>query len=567
MPIYEYKGQQYELSETDPVAAKAKILSFLGEKPVQQQVAQEPSMLGMGSPVQRIAKGAIVDPALALAQMAAGAVGATGAEQAIREFGRGVEEKTQAGRAERGSEGFDFYQLLGNVLGSAAPASLLARIGTGAKAAAATGAATSVATQPVLDAEANLLEEKAKQAGVGLVGGVVGQKAAGALGRMLSPQVSAQEAAVRGVGVTPTIGESIGGTVRKVEDFIAGVPGLGEFVKDAKLRAIDQWNKGTINKALSNLPKSFDEAGNNLNKIPKEIFGGEAVAFANQAVSKAYDDLYSKMTYTLGKETNNKLASLTQSKALTPDQQGIVQKALDSFLYSKLDTPLAGSSLMNAPAKLSSVDGPTMKAIESDLKSYAYGLLKKTQGQTADDIKAGEALLDVVGTLKKDFYRQNANKVNVKDLLKLDKAYSEMSVITDASARAEAGLFTPSQLMQASKANARKVSTRAFGEGRAVLQKDAQAAKEIIGDGKAGLVSRIGGLGAAGVGIAAGLGPTAAVIGTTAGVYSKTGQKLIDKLISERPELARQLGESLFNQRALGAVGGGAIVPRLFGDQ
>lgn len=559
MPIYEYKGQQYELSETDPVAAKAKILSFLGEKPVQQQVAQEPSMLGMGSPVQRVAKGAIVDPALALAQMAAGTVGATGAEQAIREFGRGVEEKTQAGRAERGSEGFDFYQLLGNVLGSAAPASLLARIGTGAKAAASTGAATSVATQPVLDAEANLLEEKAKQAGVGLVGGVVGQKAAGALGRMLSPQISAQEAAVRGVGVTPTIGESLGGTVRKVEDFIAGVPGLGEFVKDAKLRAIDQWNKGTINKALSNLPDDI--------KIPKEIFGGEAVAFANQAVSKAYDDLYSKMTYTLGKETNNKLASLTQSKTLTPDQQGIVQKALDSFLYSKLDTPLAGSSLMNAPAKLSSVDGPTMKAIESDLKSYAYGLLKKTQGQTADDIKAGEALLDVVGTLKKDFYRQNANKVNVKDLLKLDKAYSEMSVITDASARAEAGLFTPTQLMQASKANARKVSTRAFGEGRAVLQKDAQAAKEIIGDGKAGLVSRIGGLGAAGVGIAAGLGPTAAVIGTTAGVYSKTGQKLIDKLISERPELARQLGESLFNQRALGAVGGGAIVPRLFGEQ
>lgn len=561
MPIYEYKGQQYELSETDPVAAKAKILSFLGEQPTQATVqqSQEPSMLGMGSPVQRVAKGAIVDPALALAQMAAGAVGATGAEQAIREFGRGVEEKTQEGRAERGSEGFDFYQLLGNVLGSAAPASLLARIGTGAKAAAATGAATSVATQPVLDAEANLLEEKAKQAGVGLVGGVVGQKAAGALGRILSPQVSAQEAAVRGVGVTPTIGESLGGTVRKVEDFIAGVPGLGEFVKDAKLRAIDQWNKGTINKALSNLPDDI--------KIPKEIFGGEAVAFANQAVSKAYDDLYSKMTYTLGKETNNKLASLTQSKTLTPDQQGIVQKALDSFLFSKLDTPLAGSSLMNAPAKLSSVDGPTMKAIESDLKSYAYGLLKKTQGQTADDIKAGEALLDVVGTLKKDFYRQNANKVNVKDLLKLDKAYSEMSVITDASARAEAGLFTPTQLMQASKANARKVSTRAFGEGRAVLQKDAQAAKEIIGDGKAGLVSRIGGLGAAGVGIAAGLGPTAAVIGTTAGVYSKTGQKLIDKLISERPELARQLGEGLFNQRALGAVGGGAIVPRLFGEQ
>lgn len=559
MPIYEYKGQQYDLSETDPTAAKAKILSYLGEQPAQasvQQQAQEPSMLGMGSPVQRIAKGAIVDPALALAQMATGAVGATGAEQAIREFARGVEAKTQAGREERGSEGMDFYQLLGNVLGSAAPASLLAKLGTGAKAAAATGALTSVATQPVLDQEASLLEEKAKQAGVGLVGGAVGQKAAGMLGRVLSPQISAQEAAVRGLGVTPTIGESLGGTARKIEDFIAGVPGLGEFVKDAKLRAIDQWNKGTLNKTLSNLPDDI--------KVPEGVFGGEAVAYANQAISKSYDNLYGKMSYTLGKDTNNKLAALTQSKALTADQQGIVQKALDSFLYNKLDTPMAGSSLMNAPEKLSSVSGSVMKGIESDLKGFAYNLLKKTQGQTADDIKAGEALLDVVGTLKKDFYKQNAKTVSVKDLLKLDKAYSQMSVITDASARAEAGLFTPTQLLQASKANARKVSTRAFGEGRAVLQRDAQAAKEIIGDGKTGLVSRIGGLGAAGVGIAAGLGPTAAAIGGTAGIYSKTGQKLIDKLISERPELLMQLGQGLFNQRNIGAAGGGAITNRLF---
>lgn len=555
MPTYEYQGQQYEMSEVDPIKAKEKILAHLGQQK-QQQTVQEPSIFGMGSPVQRIAKGAIVDPALALAQMATGAVGATGAEQSIREFARGVEEKTQAGREQRGSEGMDFYQLLGNVLGSAAPASLLAKLGTGAKAAAATGALTSVATQPVLDQEASLLEEKAKQAGIGALGGAVGQKALGAVGRALSPEISASEAAVRGVGVTPTIGESLGGTARKIEDFIAGVPGLGEFVKDAKLRAIDQWNKGTINKSLANLPDNI--------KVPEGIFGGEAVAYANQAISKSYDDLYGKMTYTLGKDTNNKLAALTQSKALTPDQQNIVQKALDSFLFSKLDTPLAGSSIMNAPEKLSSVSGATMKGIESDLKSYAYNLLKKTQGQTADDLKAGEALLDVVGTLKKDFYKQNAKTVNVKDLLKLDKAYSEMSVITDASSRAEAGLFTPAQLMQASKANARKVSTRAFGEGRAVLQKDAQAAKEILGDGKAGLVARIGGLGALGVGAAAGVPATLATVGGVAGIYSKTGQKLLDKLIAERPELLQQLGQGLFSQRNIGAIGGGAAANRLF---
>lgn len=566
MPIYEYQGQQYEMSETDPIAAKNKILAHLGQQQVPQQQAEEPSMLGMGSPVQRIAKGAIVDPTIALAQMAVGAIPgetAAGIGQKIQEFGAGVEAKTQAGREQRGSEGMDFYQLLGNVLGSAAPASLLAKLGTGAKAAAATGALTSVGTQPVLEQGADLWTEKAKQAGIGAVGGAVGQKLVAGLGRVLAPVTGEAEATVRATGTVPTIGESLGGLPRKIEDFIAGVPVLGEFVKDAKLRSIAQWNKGTIDKALSKLPTV---EGNAL-AVPENVVGGDAVAFANQAISKSYDDLYSKMSYTLGNDTNNKLVALTKSKALTPDQQAQVQKALDSFLYSKLDTPLAGSTLTNAPSQLSTIEGSAMKGIESDLKGFAYSLLKKTQGQTADDVRVGEALLDVVGTLKKDFYKQNAKTVNVKDLLNLDKAYSEMAVITDASARAEAGLFTPTQLSQASKANARKVSTRAFGEGRAVLQKDAQAAKEVLGDGKSGLVARIGGLGALGVGAAAGLPATLATVGGVAGIYSKTGQKLLDKLIAERPGLFTKIGEQIIDSKKIGAIGGGDITPRLFGEQ
>lgn len=38
MPIYEYQGQQYDIPDTDPVVAKSKIMSYLGEKaPAQQE--------------------------------------------------------------------------------------------------------------------------------------------------------------------------------------------------------------------------------------------------------------------------------------------------------------------------------------------------------------------------------------------------------------------------------------------------------------------------------------------------------------------------------------------------
>jgi hypothetical protein len=32
MPIYEYEGQQYDISDTDPAVAKAKILRYLDEQ-------------------------------------------------------------------------------------------------------------------------------------------------------------------------------------------------------------------------------------------------------------------------------------------------------------------------------------------------------------------------------------------------------------------------------------------------------------------------------------------------------------------------------------------------------
>lgn len=554
MPIYEYQGKQYDIEDTDPVVAKNKILAHLGQ-PTAEQPKEEPSMFGMGSPVQRIAKGAIVDPALAIAQMGAGAAGAIGipgadtAEKAIREFGRGVEAKTQAGRAERGSEGIDAYQLLGNVLGIFLPGGAIGKGATTAKGAAGAGAATSVLTQPVLDQESDLWTEKAKQASLGAVGGVVGQKAVNLAGRVLAPKIGEAEKIVRETGAIPTIGQSLGGLGKKIEDFIGGVPGLDYFVNGAKQRAVAQWNKGTIDKALSNLPDNI--------KVPEGVVGGDAVAFANSAVSSAYDKLYSKMGYSFGDNINKTIDTLSR-RGLSKPQQTLVDDALESIVYSKLNRPVAGDSLVNAPKVFSTADGATMKSLESELKTHAYNLIRKSDGDI-NSVKAGEALLDVLGELKKDFYKQNAKNVNVKDLLKLDKTYSEMSVITNASERADAGIFTPKQLEQASKMNARKVSKRAFGEGRAVLQKEASAAEEILGNAKSGVVARIGGLGLFGLMANAGLVPSMAVAGGTAGIYSKGGQQVLDTLISQRPELVKKLGEQIIKTKKVGGLFGGAL--------
>lgn len=75
------------------------------------------SMFGLGSPIARTIKGAVVDPALAVNQMLAntGLFGSSikqGANTNVQQY----EQATQEARQRMGSTGFDPYQLLGNVI-------------------------------------------------------------------------------------------------------------------------------------------------------------------------------------------------------------------------------------------------------------------------------------------------------------------------------------------------------------------------------------------------------------------------------------------------------------------
>lgn len=134
------------------------------------------SMIGMGSPIARFAKGAVIDPLLGLNQTLAntGLFGTTvqqGANKVVSDY----EAKTEAARAAQGSEGFDWLQLGGAI---ASPVNKLLPTG-GATAGqrilnTAGGGMLFSAFQPIKDAE-NYVEEKVKQIGLnGLFGLVAG---------------------------------------------------------------------------------------------------------------------------------------------------------------------------------------------------------------------------------------------------------------------------------------------------------------------------------------------------------------------------------------------------------
>ena len=193
---------------TEDAAQLAKIASSMRSQPARQgsvtvtgaPTSQEPvsmteQMVGLGSPIARFVKGAVVDPLLGINQTLAqtGLFGEgvkQGATQAVQQY----EQATQEARGRVGSEGFDWLQLGGAIASPTSkimPAAAPTAIGRIQQAVGAGG--LMAATQPLVDTE-NYVMDKIKQMGFGAVAGALvsggvetGSKVAGVLKDLTQP--------------------------------------------------------------------------------------------------------------------------------------------------------------------------------------------------------------------------------------------------------------------------------------------------------------------------------------------------------------------------------------------
>ena len=136
------------------------------------QPKERPSLVqqavGFGSPIQRVYKGAIVDPFWGALKMLTG-----GKVDAINNLAQASERATQEGRKAIGSEGFDWMQLAGNVvspLNKVLPVKGATALGTTGKMAGS--GAVSAGLQPVT--EGTPVEQTAQQLKQMFLGGALG---------------------------------------------------------------------------------------------------------------------------------------------------------------------------------------------------------------------------------------------------------------------------------------------------------------------------------------------------------------------------------------------------------
>ena len=468
----------------------------------------------------------------------------------IDEMAKAEEQGYQAKREQAGESGFDVARLGGNILNPASlvPAARVAQLararGLSTVGQAATAGAVGGAMQPVVG-EGEFGEQKTKQVVLGGVTGPIGEKVVAGAGRVLNPLVSKAEKTMRDLGITPTTGQTLGGQFKTLEEFAENIPLVGQSIQNAKQRVLFDFNKSVINKALA---KASDPTKQDKLSLPADVIGRDAIEYASKTVSDKYDDVLSKITFDLDfATTSNILGELAKAKSLSADQREKVAVALNDIVLSKF----SGQKL----------DGKTYKGIESDLRQKASDYVNSA---TASEKEIGYALSDVLKVLKKELYFQNPKQTPT--LRRVDAAFSDLSVINVAAANtgAKSGVFTPQQFATAVRQQDPTRRKSSFAKGKAKGQDISDAALEVIGDTTG--ASQTGRLA---LGIGGGYGllseptvGTATAIGVPA-AYSQGGQKLIDLLLRQRPELLQRVGGMLSQQSA---PLGGVVAPSAVGQ-
>jgi len=385
-------------------------------------------------------------------------------------------------------------------------------------------------------------QAKAQQVGLGALTGGVLSPVAGAIGRVISPNVSPDVQALLNRGVTPTPGQISGGILQSLENKLTSVPVLGEMITNAQQRAVQDFNRATYNDALAPIGQS----------IPADVAtGSDAVNYIKNEIGKVYQSIEPKATFVADQNFSNDVDAirnqLSQAAPATLSQ-------FDNIVKNQVANKVSGG----VPFGANDIPvGGTMNGSQwGDTRSMIGNLSRKQIIGNADPDKwaLSDALDDLNGAVNDAVGRASPSDV-LTDLQRANAGWANYKQIEKSAGSVGASnngnVFSPAQFTSAVRAGSTS-SQRATNTG---LNADlGQSAQSVLGSkypdsGTAGrgLLALLtsGGLGA---GLATAPGSTLATLGGI-GVgslpYTQLGQRIAASAMTARPQLAQPVGQAV----------------------
>ena len=391
------------------------------------------------------------------------------------------------------------------------------------------------------------LQGAALGAGLGVVGGAVGDRAMRGVGAVAKGVTDPAVQYLRAAGIPLTAGQALGGLAKSVEDKATSTPIIGDMINKRRMEGLEAFDL-----------EGMRIAGAPIGSQPTAI-GREGIDQLQGDVSAAYDSAVAGANVPLDDQFVDDIVDVAEKGYALPDD---LRRRLGLALNNRVN-PINEAGMMTGESYQQAMRG--LKSYKGEATKPGFEQDYRNALSSAQDMLTGQMM------------RGGGDDV-VSGLRSADNAYRGIKTVEDAAMRADGAnyVYTPSQLQDALKKTQRKFPgqtplTELADMGQQVLP------SRIADSGTAGraaqmlVPSAIGG--AAGGGYAmgdytgAGAGGLGATLALMAG-GTKTGQKALTAAILKRPDIVRRLGELIANNSQVGgAVATGALAPYAVGPQ
>lgn len=361
-------------------------------------------------------------------------------------------------------------------------------------------------------------EDRTTGAVAGGVGTGVGMAANRVVGGAIRPFVSKDAEVLMAQGIQPTPGQAIGGAVNTAEQKLRSLPLIGDVIRGARNRSVNEFNEKAIQTAVPGASG----------------FGDEALTAARETLGKQYDQV------------------LNNLPKISVDKQAITQAATQAVGDPALALSNESKKFVmdyvrkNLLDRTGNLTGQTAKSIESD---FAKAVARKAASSDAEDRAIAEAMRSVQQQWRQSL-TQAAEAVapgsgtalreadaSWRAFIPLDRAGSYRGN-QNVAANDVAGRFTPNALrrsIEVSDQSQFNNATRALRGGNTPFERLntlTRQAEGVLGDSvpDSGTATRLmWGAGALGAGSAMGadLGTAAALGAVAVPAYSRAGSQFL----------------------------------------
>lgn len=368
----------------------------------------------------------------------------------------------------------------------------------------------------------------AGDAAFGAIGGKLGASVIGGLGRAVSGVTDPMVQTLAKKGIPLTVGQMAGGMTKGFEDKATSIPILGDVIRNAQRRSMAGANRAAFNDTLGQVGET----------LPEHVdIGHDAYSYTRQRLGDLYDEVLAPLAVTKDQPWGQALSAAKAKigKIGDPAVKADALSILKTSVQSRFD-------------KAGRMVGEDLKDVQSDLGSHINDL---TQGNTWQR-KAADALRGVKVGME-DLVARTDPAAGEK-LAKVNAGWAHLKPLETAAAKSgvkDSGIFNMNQLAQG-VTKGKAASTVAAGD--APHQELASAATKVLPSSvpDSGTAGRL--MAPAVLGMMFGRSlpavgpfaiPAAGLIGGTAGLYTRAGQKAATALMTSRTPALRALGKQI----------------------